>query len=894
MIRLVLMYVLFGMAVSLAGAAVSEGVFPSPGSNPLAGWQVNVPAGLEIKVESDGSLRVKDPVGSSGGSAGGIKTAPVWEGNPEEQPTYFSLTVAFQDVPVTLAHPALMVGFADEGGNGRGILLGFFRPSENEWLIGLVDNQAGLRVPVSLKKFADSTVHEYRVVKYRDPGDAVMKVQVLVDGKPAMKDPFPYSGLPSARGTKDGFRLTTLSPSRVTASVKHIQFGPFIGDAPLLAEDDSESERPERFSPVEATWTWTAAGADSSTKFAETNEGMAIPTPAMGALESDFVPLSGNRFYTLRAEVESGASAGRLRVKVRQYSRRSMEPESPDFASDWYVFKAGRPDVKVELPFYMQQASGRGRFILEIESGGTLRVKSVECGSPQSWPAVVRPVDSEDLVSEETAVNTIRERKASSAGLKAEKHHVAMLVDQNQVAPCIYDTMGSLHPDTSSPSMAARAGIHLQCRVLPSAVTGGGDAVWMGKDTYRMENVDAQIMRILRADPQAKIILMINVDPYPAWGSENPDEVCMNQKGQRAIGVEHFSIWGDKPGGGRFLPSLYSERVRQDAKAYLQAVVDHLENDPLGKAVIGYGVIGFNDYQFVNWAHWEAFKGDMDDYSPAAVRAFRNWLRSRYRDDVTLLQQAWKQPEITFESATIPQPQRRRGPELWLDPEKDQDVADFNRFYIEGPIEFISSLADSVKERTGGKKLVATYFASAMNGSTSGSGLGRMLNVPSVDLLFAPADYSIRLPGYPSGTQTAPDAVRLAGKLFIHEQDWPSYHTPIRFEAMDFAFGRAPTPEALSAMVKRDTGNMIARRQGTSFYELHVGAFSGREAVEIMSDAKKAMENCLDPIGKERVQVAFFIGERSLDYLKMPSGSSYRWSLLRLARRHWDTSGVPY
>ena len=88
--------------------------------------------------------------------------------------------------------------------------------------------------------------------------------------------------------------------------------------------------------------------------------------------------------------------------------------------------------------------------------------------------------------------------------------------------------------------------------------------VWKARGQYDFAVLERAIKRVLAVDPQARIILGIWADTYPAWSVENPDEVCANTAGLKAIGDAHFKKWGTDPGKLRFLPSVFSTKAQHD------------------------------------------------------------------------------------------------------------------------------------------------------------------------------------------------------------------------------------------------------------------------------------------------------------------------------------------
>lgn len=162
-------------------------------------------------------------------------------------------------------------------------------------------------------------------------------------------------------------------------------------------------------------------------------------------------------------------------------------------------------------------------------------------------------------------------------------------------------------------------------------------------------------------------------------------------------------------------------------------------------------------------------------------------------------------------------------------------------------------------------------------------------------MLVTPADYGIRLPGYPGGCDSVLDSMSLHSKLFLQEQDWRSFTRPTRFEGQDFSEGRADTAADHNAMVRRECGMMLARGHGATFFELSNGSFEHPDIMKGVAECVRTAAADLQWQGRPEADLAFFLGDTSDLYLT--ENANAHAYLMRLTRRHrpqWDTSGVPY
>jgi hypothetical protein len=229
-----------------------------------------------------------------------------------------------------------------------------------------------------------------------------------------------------------------------------------------------------------------------------------------------------------------------------------------------------------------------------------------------------------------------------------------------------------------------------------------------------------------------------------------------------------------------------------------------------------------------------------------------------------------------------------------MDWRNNRDVADFNRFYTEASIELLDSLARAVREASGNRKWVQIYNAGGMVSGPAAYHLGRLLRSDSIQITQAPADYWVRPPGFPGGLQCTWGSLTLHNKLFLTEQDWRSIRTKPYDPMGNIVLGRAPSAMGTAAMIRRETGMTLARGQGTWFFDLERWAFDDMTIMSAVKEAQNAGDSVIGDMTRPDPDVAIFYGERSSDYLSIPTANPYRWYVMRRGRPDWDTSGVPY
>lgn len=491
----------------------------------------------------------------------------------------------------------------------------------------------------------------------------------------------------------------------------------------------------------------------------------------------------------------------------------------------------------------------------------------------------------------------------NSAALKQVENRTRMLINDQIVSPSDYLGPMTFTTWKGDHRIFSNAGVTSHKRFLLPEAMGGKNisikAFWKGKNSYDFSCIKEQLQRVIRSSPDATVMLTITVDPYISWGEENPDEVCENQFGEKAIGVMHVEKWGGAPNTAqRYLPSLSSSIVREDIKGMYNAAIDYINSIPEGKIVNGYAIFGFCDGQFVPWDFSIAPNKNISDFSKPARLAFTGFLRKKYNDDVEKMRNAWGNPNVTFENASIASPERRNGngsDGIFLNPAKFQDVADTIQFKINESVSLELELAEFLKVKTDNRKLVQFWYAGSLNSWPYSGGLSSVLNSPFVDILECPLDYFIRQPGYPGGIQTMPESVSLHGKIFRHELDFRSWRgVGNEGSSGDILNGRIATGYEHNNVIRRESGNALAHGTGVTFFDYIAGSWADNTIMQGVAEAMKAFNADFKNPDAPEADLAFFVNERSIDYINLKFANEYLWYSLRKQRQEWDTSGVPY
>ena len=356
---------------------------------------------------------------------------------------------------------------------------------------------------------------------------------------------------------------------------------------------------------------------------------------------------------------------------------------------------------------------------------------------------------------------------------------------------------------------------------------------------------------VLEANPQALLLPRIDMDPPAWWRQLHAEDVMAWDKGpQEQVGVV-----------------VTSPHYLRDAAERLAALVDHLEAR-FGERVAGYHPCGQNTGE---WFYQNTWESPLNGYAKGDLRAWRAWLKQRYAVDAAI-RAAWRDPQVTIESAAVPSPIARRAAPagVFRDPIGERPLIDFAEFQQESMAECVCRLAHAVRQASHGRKLVLFFygyvfeFGAVSNGpATSGHyALRRVLNCPDIDVLCSPISYFDRGLGQSAPAMTAAESVALAGKMWLYEDDTRTYlgtgNAPGWVDAVD-------TVEKTNEELLRNTAQCALRNFGTWWMDLGAtGWFNDRRMWAEMGRLAALDEPLLKHPRPFRPDVAAVIDEPSM------------------------------
>ncbi len=321
-----------------------------------------------------------------------------------------------------------------------------------------------------------------------------------------------------------------------------------------------------------------------------------------------------------------------------------------------------------------------------------------------------------------------------------------LIIEEQVVAPHFF--FGNISSEASEKAvlaeikLAAEKGVHLFCLYLELPVDPKPDEPPAEEAVRLLDSV-------LAVDPDAWVMFRVVFVPSEGWVEKYPDAAYRHPDGSQAD------------------PSICSNTWWGEAEKCLKKLVTDVARRKSGKRCIGYHI-----------ERGEWFNGPDDGYdtSPAALTAFREWVRTRYFGDEVALRASWHDGSASFDTLKIPDYLPPQGIQAAILTERrERRNVDYHDFLSDAYVERVGSLARVVKEAAKGAVLVACSYGYTFEFSHPHSGhlsLARLLKCPDIDLIAGPPSYSSRLPGGACPFAGPIDSIALAGKLFILEEDY--------------------------------------------------------------------------------------------------------------------------
>ena len=332
---------------------------------------------------------------------------------------------------------------------------------------------------------------------------------------------------------------------------------------------------------------------------------------------------------------------------------------------------------------------------------------------------------------------------------------------------------------------------------------------------FDFSSVDARFDNIIKADPEARFHLRINLEQNRPWWQELYPEECE----VTSLGIQ--------------LQQSFASRIwREEAKEFLRAFAEHIQAIGMSDRAIAYQVGAGHTGEWCK--RNSSMANPCGDYSEPMRIYFQKWLRRRYGDSVSMLRGAWENKSVTFDTAEAPSEKQQLHAlnYSFRDPGRERNVIDYFQCLAELCGDLVVEFCSTAKAATDGMSLAGAFYGYLLEMSWNSCffsewperwwegdyttlqrsghlGLRRVLESPDVDFLVSPYSYGFRGIGGHGPCMQPSESVRLHGKLYIYEEDsrlhTGSFHT---------TYGRSADASQSRAILRRNFSYIVTHGQG--------------------------------------------------------------------------------
>ena len=194
------------------------------------------------------------------------------------------------------------------------------------------------------------------------------------------------------------------------------------------------------------------------------------------------------------------------------------------------------------------------------------------------------------------------------------------------------------------------------------------------------------------------------------------------------------------------------------------------------------------------------------------LTGFREWLKEKYKGDVSLLRSAWGNNTVSFATAQPPNSVDKIKTDLgfFVNPSNHNQSPDYKKYRAELIADNIIYFCEIAKKAAKGNIICGTAYGALMN--TGNVVLEKILESPAVDFLENPHSYRGRELGTGDCSfMSVTESIKLHGMLKINETDTRTFlHTPGERKT----YGGPDDVKGSIEILKRDFGQILCRSVG--------------------------------------------------------------------------------
>lgn len=553
-------------------------------------------------------------------------------------------------------------------------------------------------------------------------------------------------------------------------------------------------------------------------------------------------------------------------------ARKSLSFDIP--TSKWEPGKSYSIKAETKIPAFAPE----GKIPLKLDGLGLLDGKQL-----QLLDSSMQEIKDKEIA--EFAIKRFQQRvkpdkSKHNFAVKKENGIVTFEIDGNRQIPMLFSLQSPSYDRFHFFSQQAGVKLyHLQ--IYPYRIYGYD---------YQQRNftfVDQHIRNLLRIDPHAYVLVDFDLRTSEDWRELHPDSSLLTHDG---TGVHE---------------SFAAAEYRDEVLDYMRNLVHFIDSRFYASHVMGYICEAGEPEGVLSYA------GDIGDYNPQAIEAFRNFLKEKYRNSVAELRNFYDDPDITFETIYPDQSKIIKAGEnggVFLNPQKRRMTIDYHEFISSMlPVFFLENVARVLKEESNREVIVGTYWGYLLedlihgqfNHQCNHSYLYKLIDFPHVDFFSSPFNYhySARHAGDPYLCFQPNDVMKLHGKLQIPEEDHRT------FRAGTKEHGRNYSQQETLAVLKRDWAKAIIRGTGNwlsdwTNYEstprMAESFFLDDMILDTLKRIRELYQNSLNIPREKTSDIAVFLSGKSYYYHDNNAEPLYRSLIAKMVYHDLMYLGAPY
>lgn len=373
---------------------------------------------------------------------------------------------------------------------------------------------------------------------------------------------------------------------------------------------------------------------------------------------------------------------------------------------------------------------------------------------------------------------------------------------------------------------------------------------WIGPDTFDFRELEEQVGIALGANPEAMLIIRVSLNAPAWWLKQHPEE-------QARVRTTAGDIpWRET---GNPAASLASLAWRREQDRALARLIEYIQGRPWASNVVSFFPTGAVTEEWFAWACNDQFCAD---YSRPNQEAFRRWCAQR---------------QLPFTEIPPPEARDKKGFDFYQADPSGQWAAAYAEYSSEMTAEAIGHYAAMIKQLTGGKSLVGTYYGYTVQlageprqNMAGHNDLVRVLGDPNIDYLAGIPLHNFRtLKGGYSAYISATESILAHGKLYLNDSDLFSWLHPLVWHKV---YDPADPRAAAIKMHRRELANDMVHGAPLDWFSLMSSWHHDEALLKDFAEQIKLQNTSPQYDRSPAEEIAFVIDDMTMNWC-MPSST---------------------